>query len=585
MFKEKMPDKKLLPSLFGYLRVGLFMLFLNLLAVAVFGQSSAITQPQDDSAQIRVDFKQEKGALEPIWAYWGYDEPNYTYMKNGKKLLTEISELSPVPVYLRTHNLMTTGDGTARLKWGSTNMYTEDAQGNPVYDWTIIDKIFDTYVNRGMKPLVEIGFMPKALSSHPEPYAHHWSPDKPYADIFTGWAYPPKDYEKWADMVYHWVQHNIERYGRDEVRTWKWEVWNEPNIDYWKGSKQEYFKLYDYGVDAVKRALPEATVGGPHSTDPRFDGPAQFLHDFLDHCKNGKNYATGITGAPLDYIGFHAKGSPKVVNEHVQMGINAQLQDIEKGFQIVASYPEFKHLPIIIGESDPEGCAACSTELHPQNGYRNGTMYSSYTAASFARIYELADKYGVNIEGALSWSFEFENEPWFAGFRSMATNGVDKPVLNVFRMFGMMQGNRVKVQSDHAIPLEDIVKSGVRGDHSDVDALASRSDHSASVLIWNYYDDNVDGPPSAVHLSLNGLPEGKILVRQYRVDQNHSNSYTVWKEMGSPQDVTPEQYKQLERAGQLHMLHSPKWITVSGKKTDLSMTLPRRAVSLVQLTW
>src|SRR5438874_13470292 len=114
------------------------------------------------------------------------------------------------------------------------------------------------------------------------------------------------------------------------------------------------------------------------------------------------------------------------------MNMATQFNDIYQGFRTVANSP-YKKLPIIMGECDPEGCAACSMALSPQNAYRNGTMYSVYTAASYARIYELADSAGVNIEGAVSWSFEFENQAWFDGFRDLATNGVDKPVLNVFR--------------------------------------------------------------------------------------------------------------------------------------------------------
>ena len=95
-------------------------------------------------ATINVDLKKETGEMKPIWAWWGYDEPNYTYMKDGRKLLSEFAALSPVPVHVRAHNLLTTGDGTPALKWGSTNAYREDAQGNPIYTWNIVDSIFDT---------------------------------------------------------------------------------------------------------------------------------------------------------------------------------------------------------------------------------------------------------------------------------------------------------------------------------------------------------------------------------------------------------------------------------------------------------
>ncbi|MEJ7606716.1 MAG: beta-xylosidase, partial [Bryobacteraceae bacterium] len=195
------------------------------------------------SVTIRVDAAAQKGALRPIYSFFGYDEPNYTYMKDGKKLLSQLAALSPVPVHVRAHNMLTTGDGTAALKWGSTNAYTEDANGNPKYDWTIVDRIFDTYLERKMKPMVEIGFMPEALSSKPQPYRHNWDPSQPYKSIYTGWAYPPRDYKKWSELIYQWVRHCMDRYGREEVASWYWEVWNEPNIAYWQGTPEEYQKL------------------------------------------------------------------------------------------------------------------------------------------------------------------------------------------------------------------------------------------------------------------------------------------------------------------------------------------------------
>jgi len=375
---------------------------------------------------IRVDAARTKVPLRPIWRYFGADEPNYAYMKDGKKLLAELGQLGPPTVYFRTHKLLTSGDGTPALKWGSTGAYSEDAQGNPVYNWTILDRIFDTYLQSGVKPYAQIGFMPKELSIKPQPYQHQWTPTAKYDEIFTGWAYPPKDYAKWAELVYQWTKLCVERYGRAEVEKWYWEVWNESNIGYWRGTPEEFRKLHDYAIAGVRRALPSAKVGGPDSAGPG----GQFMRDFLEHCLRGTNHATGKTGTPLDFIAFHAKGSPKIVEGHVQMGISNQLRNIDSGFAIVASYPELKNKPIIIGESDPEGCAACQGS---QLAYRNGTMYSSYTAASFARKHELADKHGVNFEGALTWAFEFEDQPYFAGFRALATNGLDPPVLNLTR--------------------------------------------------------------------------------------------------------------------------------------------------------
>jgi len=557
---------------------------LLLLVVQLMSMATPVFAQEQTPVSIQVDLSKTKAPMKPIWAWFGYDEPNYTYMKDGKKLLSEISQLSKVPVYVRVHSLLVTGDGTAALKWGSTNAYTEDANGNPIYDWTIVDKIFDTFIERGMKPIAQIGFMPEALSSHPTPYRHYWKPGDNYNDIYTGWAYPPKDYNKWAELVYQWVKHSVAKYGQKEVESWYWELWNEPNIGYWKGTNEEYIKLYDYSADAVKRALPTAKIGGPEVTGPDWDKSATFLRTFLDHVTKGKNYVTGKTGSPIDFITYHAKGAPKLVNGHVQMNMGTQLRDIDKGFEIVASYPMLKKLPIIIGESDPEGCAACSEDLHPQNAYRNGTMYSSYTAASFARKYELAEARGVNLLGAVSWSFEFEDQAWFRGFRDLATNGVDKPVLNVFRMFGMMEGNRVEVTQNLAYDFKKVRAQSVR-EAADINAIASKGTNSAGVMVWNYHDDNVPAPDAAVEISVKGLPAGKVALLHYRIDKENSNAYEVWKTMGSPKQPTAEQIAILEKAGQLQLLTSPEWITPKNGEAQIKMKLPRQGVSFLHFKW
>lgn len=534
---------------------------------------------------ITVDLKQEIAPMTPVWAWFGYDEPNYTYMKDGKKLLSEIAELSkPVPVYVRTHSLLVTGDGTAALKWGSTNAYTEDANGKPVYNWRIVDSIFDTYVSRGMKPLAQIGFMPEALSTHPAPYRHHWKPGDPYTDIITGWAYPPKDYNKWRDLVYEWVKHSVARYGQKEVESWYWEVWNEPNGHYWKGTREEFFKLYDYAADGLKKALPTAKIGGINIAGTRGKEAQDWTNEFIKHCINGTNYATGKKGAPIDALLFHAKGWPKSVEGVVRMDMAPQLNDILTGFNMAMAYAETKNLPLIIGESDPEGCAACGMATNPENAYRNGTMYSSYTAASFARKYLLADQTKANFLGAVSWSFEFENQPWFYGFRDLATNGVDKPVLNVFRMFGKMSGKRVAVQSNRMYPIEDVLKSSVRGTQSDIGALASKDKKSAAIMLWNYHDDDKPGPTETVTLTIENIAVKSAKVTIYLIDKENSNSYEVWKKMGSPQNPSKAQITILENAGKLKTISTENTKIASGKVV-IPLALERQAVALVKLDW
>ncbi|WP_276372982.1 beta-xylosidase [Chryseolinea sp. H1M3-3] len=550
---------------------GLFLILLN--TASLFAQQrSAIT----------VDLSAERGELRPIWSWFGYDEPNYTYMKDGEKLLTELSELSHVPVFVRTHNLLTSGDGKAELKWGSTNAYTQDKKGRPIYNWTIVDSIVDTYIQRKMKPLMEIGFMPEALSTHPKPYKHTWSDG---GNLWTGWTYPPKDYKKWEELIFQWVKHSIDRYGLEEVKTWYWETWNEPNIKYWSGTFEEFCKLYDYAAQGVKRACADCKFGGPHTTNPNSPAAEKYLRDFLSHCASGKNYATGTIGSPIDFIAFHAKGNPSVVDGHIRMDMSPQLKAISVGFQTITSFDAFKNLPVIIGECDPEGCAACSMEKNPQNGYRNGTMYSSYTASSYARIFDLAAQHKVNLIGAVTWAFEFENQRWFDGFRDLTTNGVDKPVLNVFRMFGLMPQTRLEVGNDGHFTADQIIAQGVRGNKTDIHGIASKSDREVAVMLWNYHDDDLQTSPATIDLILKNIPAKKVRIHHYRIDEHHSNAYEAWKKIGSPQQVTAQQYNALEKAGQLQLFTSPVWKEISAGTTTLTVELPRQSVSLVKLEW
>src|SRR5262245_246772 len=539
---------------------------------------------QADTVAIDVDTAKVLGPMTTMWAWFGHDEPNYTYTSNGKKLLSELASASPAPVFVRVHNLLTTGDGTAALKWGSTNAYTEDGEGRPRYDWTIVDRIIDTYLERSMKPICTSGFMPDALSSHTTPSRHFWKPGDNYNDIYTGWSYPPNDYAKWGELVYQWVKHSVTKYGQKEVESWWWEVWNEPDIGYWHGTPEEFQKLYDFAADGLKRALPTARVGGPEVTGPNGARTQQILRNFIEHCLRGTNYATGKTGSPLDFVTFHAKGAPTVMPDgHVRMSVSNQLRAINNGFSVVASFPELAKTPIVIGESDPEGCAACPVRTNPSNAYRNGTMFSSYTAEQLSRTYELADFHKVNLMGALSWAFEFEDQPYFDGFRDLATNGIDKPVLNVFRMLGQMGGHRVAVTSTGALPLDDVRDRSVR-QGEDISALASRDDHAVAVLVWNYHDDDLPGTAANVALTVAGVPNGRPLLTHTRIDGDHSNAYTRWKAMGSPQPPTSAQQAELERAGQLQTLEPPKRIDVKDGRVVVSFTLPRQGVSLVKIT-
>lgn len=496
--------------------------------------------------------------LRPIWNYFGYDEALTTLTPEGQHLLRELNELSDTePIWIRVHHLHTSGDRTLALKWSSTNVYTEDAQGNPVYDWSTIDALFDAFTRPGLAPFVEVGFMPQALSAQPEPYTPTLTKrGLPGSDILSGGAYyPPRDHRKWQTFLETWIAHCVERYGREAVSSWLWELWNEPESPYFKGTVEDYCRLYDHFTAAVKKIVPEARVGGPHTTDPKWRNGDAFMVAFLEHCRSGRNAVTGGIGAPLDFIAYHAKGITRLdAQGRVEMELRNQLWMIDLYSGIIADFPEFAHLPVYLGESDPEGCAGCPSTLDPERDYRRTSQFAAYTAASFLRKQDLVASHGGNLQGAVSWAFTFHDQPWFNGLRALTTNEVALPVFNAFKLFARLGSTRVEARSSGMIPTQDIIAHSVR-DRADIGAVATQTpDGALRILLWNYHDvaKGFD-EPTPIELRVAGLSARHDLtnVTITRIDEHHANAFTAWRSMGEPQPPRPEQIARLHEAARL----------------------------------
>ncbi|MHC4346809.1 MAG: GH39 family glycosyl hydrolase, partial [Planctomycetota bacterium] len=533
----------------------------------IFAQPSAVS--------IQVDATQRGRPLKHVWQYYGYDEANYTTTPNCMALMRTVAQINPEPVYLRQHFLLNSGDGIASPKWSSTNVYTEDENGRPVYDWRIMDGIMDAVTACGCLPLVEIGLMPKDLSVKPEPYR----PPKPFGpNEGMGVFFPPKDYEKWAELIRQWVRHTKARY-KDAEQTWLWELWNEPDIFYFQGTYEDYEKLFEYTEQALHEVMPEALFGGPHVA-----GVGKFMQRFLTHCAREKNSLTGETGTRLDYIGFHAKGGIAFKDGHIRMSMRGQLQKHQRGFAMVGSFPEFRNTPIIIGEADPDGAAAMPASQSPQRGYRNVPAYGAYVAAMMKYSLDLAEAEKVNLKGVLSWAFMFDGMPWFDGYRTLATNGIHKPVLNAFKMLGQMKGNVLPLTSDGAVSLDEILKESIRA-RSDINGMAVADDQSVKILIWNYHDYLVPAEPVSISLKVKLPPDfgSKAQLTHYRIDDTHSNAYTKWLELGSPQNPDAKMLAQLTTAMELQLLEPAGVIDITGSKALLEFELPRFGLSLIIL--
>jgi xylan 1,4-beta-xylosidase len=316
----------------------------------VVGHASQAVAQATATIDVAVDATSEETPLERVWAFYGYDEVNYTTTPPARDLLRTLAAIDTVAPHIRTHFLLNTGNGTPSLKWGSTDVYTD-----PVYRWELMNGILDSITTAGAFPLVEIGFMPQALTAAPTNVAYQ------NTGVYTldgGCFYPPKDHSKWAAHVREWASHAKGRYP-DIENSWQWELWNEPDIGYWHGTAADYFKLYDYTEAALHQVLPNAALGGPAVARPG----GTFLAQFLQHCAAGTNAVTGATGTRLDGISFHAKGGTAIVDGHVELDMGNQLRLHQTGFAAVAAVPALRQTPIVISEADPDGCAACTVSM------------------------------------------------------------------------------------------------------------------------------------------------------------------------------------------------------------------------------
>ena len=538
----------------------------------------ALSSPAQAQAQVpatvSVDATSAGALLERVWPFYGYDEINYTSLPEGKALLETLVAAHSAPVHVRSHFLLNTGDGTPALKWGSTNVYSEDAAGNPIYSWPLTDGIMDSITSAGAFPFVELGFMPQALSTHPNPYRTSSS------SVLDGGAfYPPTDFSKWADLIRAWATHADERYPQ-VAPSWLWELWNEPDIGYWNGSFDDYAELYDYTESALHEVLPKAALGGP-AVAVVGDG---FLKKFLQHCATGSNAVTGAAGTRLDLVTFHAKGGVSVTDDQVELNLGNQLRVHRAGFDAVAAFPQFKHTPIYVTEADPDGCAACPASSTPANAYRNSTAYGAYELAMMKRSLELEAEAGVELRGLLTWAFTFPGTGYFAGYRTLATNGIQLPVLSAFQLLGRLAGARLPLTSTGARPLDDILENGVR-DQPDIDGIATLDGDAIQVLVWNYHDEIAAVPAAPVQLRVQ-VPRtfgASARISHLRVDEAHGDAYTVWVSQGMPASPSAAQIGALKRAMAPSLLEPDRDLPLTEGIVAVNFDLPRFGVSLITI--
>ena len=404
-------------------------------------------------------------------------------------------------------------------------VYDEDANGQPVYNWSYVDQIYDGLLENGVRPFVEMSFMPRKLAASQEPHAFWYKP----------LPSPPRDYEKWEKLVYNFARHLVDRYGIDEVAQWYFEVWNEPNIDFWSGQPKQatYFELYDHAAKGIKQAGQRLRVGGPASAQ------AAWIPAIIDHCVKG--------GVPLDFVSTHVyanDSSEDVFGTHEKIPRSDLV-----GRAVRKVYDEVTHssrpdLPIHWSEYN----ASYKNEVEVTDSAFMGPWLANTIRQSDGLVTTMS-----------YWTFSdvFEEQgvvkkPFYGGFGLIAEGGVPKAAFQAFAMLHRLGNQRMQANLEDAL-------------------VTKRADGTVAVAVWNYAPPEESGTARKVHMIVNGMA-GTPRYHVEIVDPQHGSALAAWKAMGSPDFPTVQQYQQLRQAA------------LATQKLDApSFNLPAHGLALVEV--
>lgn len=423
--------------------------------------------------------------------------------------------------YVRFHDILDDDIG----------VYDEDAQGRPVYNFSYVDQIYDGLLQNGVRPYVELSFMPRKLSVDPPTIHPFW-----YHPIVSA----PRDYDRWGDLVFQFTHHLVERYGIDEVSQWYFEVWNEPNIDFWDGKPKQatYFELYDHAARAIKRVSPRLRVGGPATAQ------AAWVPDFIRHCTENN--------VPVDFVSTHVYANDTMQDVFHTAGESDRrtmvCSAVKKVHDEVAASAR-PNLPIEWSEFNAS--------------YKNET---DVTDAAFMGPWmaETIRQCDGLVNNLAYWSFSdvFDEQgvvkqPFYGGFGLIAERGIPKSVFNAFALLHRLGDQRIA---------------------SDADLLATRrADGSLAIALWNYYPPAEPGATRTVTLRFAGL-KGRHRVTIQHADTGEGAVLAAYKKMGSPASPTEEQVATLRKASAM-----PAPATAALHGDELTVTLPPYCLALVEI--
>lgn len=519
----------------------------------------SVAQPGVEPITITVNAGKLIGSCDNfLWANLGFD-PLYAEItaEASRPVLRMIRE-SHAFRYLRCHNYFSDGLPTGRRgTYFGCRIYSEDAAGNPGYEWWFLDEVLDRVLAAGLKPIVECDFMPDALAE-----------GEPLRNYGGGLVNTPKDYRKWRDLVFATVRHCEQRYGAKEVRQWRWEIWNEPDlyryfIDGWGYGRPGRWtpkmvdrlnKMYDYFVDGATAADPQIKVGGPGLA-----GNRQYLLHFLQHVTGGTNSATGKTGTRIDFISWHGYGrTPALLGKN-----KAFLAMIERDF------PSLKDREMQLNEWGQPLRLAGGKRPEPSSNYHEfeAAFLCRYVDAMFSNPDSATDMF-------LKWGrlTTTDRGGWRTLTRYIGDRPVPAPVFHAYNLLGKLGPERVAVEQA-AWP-------------ATVRAIAARtSDGAVQVLLYHFDEKNEDGvgEPVEVSVSVAGLGRPVKKARLYRIDREHANFFREWERAGRPTDANDELARRIQQAAGLDAADAKSSGRSDSREPQYTIAMPVNSVALLTL--
>ena len=431
--------------------------------------------------------------------------------------------------HVRGHGLFSDQMGIYQ-EWGPP--FAEKEQW---YCFTYLDRVIDAWLENGLEPFLELGFMPEKLASSPQTL-FYWKAH----------TVPPKDPEEWCRLVQETLKHLARRYGREKVESWPCEIWNEPNLrGFWENAdKPGYLELYRTTVQAVKEVLPGMRVGGPAICGG--EGSQQWISDFLAFCRDEK--------VPVDFVTRHAYlgQAPEHKSRYLYHKMNdpeVLIAEMQESRDIIDSFPEYKGIPMYITEFN--------TSYNPFCPIHDTNLNAVTCAALLARLGDVADGYSYWTFGDVFEEQGIPNTPFHGGFGMMANGLIPKPTLWAFSFFANLKGECV-LRDEHAV-------------------IVRREDGGYEAVLWNLCREGQEKEPLELSLCFPAAGDAAAMIE--RVDEECCNPLACWHRMGEPADLTAEQIAFLRAAGQ----PAREVVETEQKKEGAGVTLTLAPNALVRL--